>query len=79
MNVPDFSKPSPNCFLTVDSNGTPLKVGDVIYSEMYPLRGGFEPVKEYYNKVEEYEGHLIIRHSISFLLEYFVRGHCTIY
>ena len=36
MKIPDFSKPSEDCRLTVDKNGTILNVGDASFT----LHGG---------------------------------------
>lgn len=77
MNIPDFSKPSKDCFLTNDKNGTTLKVGDILFSNSIPLRG-FEPKKEYLKPVENYDGNLVIPHFGSFLLKYYVECYCEI-
>lgn len=77
MNIPDFSKPSEDCFLTTDKNGKPLKVGDILSSNLIPFRGSSEARYDY-AKVEEYNGKLIIPHYGSFLLRFFVEAHCEI-
>lgn len=77
MNIPDFSKPSNDAFLTVDKNGTKLKVGDVLYSNSIPLRGS-KPVKEQLAPVEEYEGNLITPHYGSFLVRHYVECYCEV-
>ena len=78
MQIPDFSKPSEDCFLTIDKNGKQLKIGDILSSTLIPFSGSSEPQKELYAKIEEYDGNLIIPHYGSFLLRYFVESHCEI-
>jgi len=78
MNIPDFSRPSKDCFLTTDKKGTRLKAGDRITSNSIPLRGSKEERDDDYQPVEEWEGHLVIPHYGSFLLDEFVSGQCTI-
>lgn len=77
MNIPDFSKPSKDCFLTVDKNGNKLKIGDVLFSNSIPLRGN-EPEKKLLKPVENYEGNLVIPHHGSFLVKHYVECYCEI-
>jgi len=77
MDIPDFSKPSKDCFLSVDKNGTEIKTGDVLESEAFPLHGT-EKVKRRLAPVENWDGNLVIPHFGSFLLDYFVQGYCEI-
>ena len=77
MNIPDFSKPSKDCFLTVDKNGKKLKVGEILFSNSIPLRGS-EPQKEQLKPVENYEGNLVIPHYGSFLVKHYVECYCEV-
>lgn len=73
----DFSKPSKDCYLSVDKEGNELKEGDILQSILYPLHGT-DKRKITYNPIEKREGRLIIPHAGSFLLHDFVRSHCVI-
>ncbi len=77
LKIPDFSVPTEDCFLSVDKNGDKLEVGDLLTSNLYPLRGHEKEIK-FYNPVEEREGKLIIPHYGSYLLNYFVKAYCEI-
>jgi len=77
MNIPDFSIPSKDAYLTVDRNGTKLKVGDVLVSISIPLRGN-KPERKYLKPVEEYKGNLTIPHYGSFLVKHYVECYCEI-
>ena len=77
MDIPDFSKPSKDCHLSTDKNGTKLKVGDVISSNLRSFRGGEKKV-DTYEPIQEWNNNLIIPHYGSFLLDWFVKTHCTI-
>lgn len=77
MNIPDFSKPIPSCFLEKDKNGIQLKAGDILESNVYQLKGT-ERKKEQYAPVEEYKGNLIIPHGGSHLVRSFVEAHCSL-
>lgn len=74
MDIPDFLKPSKDCFLTVDKKGNRIKIGDVLSSNS--LRDNNE--KEYFNAVENYEGNLVIPHHGSFLVKHYVECYCEI-
>ena len=75
--IPDFSIPSSDCFLTVDKNGNQLKVGDIVSSNLNSLRGSGKSVEKY-NPVENRNGKLIIPHYGSYLVSWFVECHCEI-
>ena len=73
----DFSIPSEDCFLTVDKNGTVLKVGDTLVECSIPLRG-LEPEKRCLKPIEDYQGNLVIPHYGSFLVSRYVEIHCEV-
>lgn len=73
----DFSKPSKDCFLTIDKNGNKLKVGDILFSNSIPLRGN-EPQKEQLKPIENYEVNLVIPHFGSFLVKHYVECYCEV-
>ena len=68
MNISYFSKPSKDCFLTIDKNGKKLKVGDILFSNSIPLKGN-KPQKEELKPIENYKGNLVIPHFGSFLVK----------
>ena len=78
IEIPDFSKPSDDCFLTVDKNGKKIKKGDTLVSYNYPLSGGFKKQKRVYSKVEKYENKLVVRIKPSFMLSYYAESYCEI-
>lgn len=77
MQIPHFSKPSKDCYLTTDKNGTQLKAGDILQSTTRTVIGD-QLRTERYQPVTEHNGHLIIPHAGSYLVECFVISKCEI-
>lgn len=76
MNIPDFSVPSEECFLTVDKNGTQIREGDTLTSHLIAVHGTNPTKREY--KVIKWEDKLVAPVKPSHLLSFFVQAHCEV-
>ena len=78
MNYPDPNNPSKDCIMTVDSEGTTLKEGDVIQAFTQGIRDTEKSITIYPPVVKRADGNLYIPWAGSWLLEFFTRKYCTI-
>ena len=76
MIIPNFNKPSDDCFLFIDRAGKEIKNGDILVSNNIPIFGS-KPEKEEF-PVTLYEGKPIAIIKSSFMLSYYAEAHCNI-